>query len=257
MPRFLRETALVTRRELAALLVAPLYYVLCGTFFVLSAYVFMSLLVTFSQESLRVEADMSANVTQSVVRQTFFVVHFFLLGQVPLLTMRVFAEDKASGTLDLLQTTPLSDWALLLGKFLGCLGGLLLYLLLTLAFPLATAVVSHPEWPVVATGFIALVLTTAAYTAVGLFFSSLTESQVIAAVFTYVALLAFVLVGALADISAGRAIADLARHLSITEHAEAFLKGDIAFFNVVYFPMVAVVFLFLTARVLEARRWAA
>ncbi len=257
MRRFLRETALVARRELSALLVAPLYYVLCGTFFVLAAYVFVSLLVTFSQESLRTEADMSANVTQSVVRQTFFVVHFFLLGQVPLLTMRVFAEDKASGTLDLLQTTPLSDWALLLGKFLGCFGGLLLYIVATLAFPVATAFVSHPEWPVVWAGFVALVLTTAAYTATGLFFSALTESQVIAAVFTYVALLTFVLVGALADVSAVRVVADLARHISITEHAEAFLKGDIAFFNIVYFPMVTGVFLFLTARVLEARRWAA
>jgi len=257
MSRLLRETALVTRREAGALLVAPLYYVLCATFFLLGAYVFMSLLLTFSSGTVRTQAEMSNNITQAVVRQTFYVVHFFLMAQIPLLTMRVFSEDRASGALDLLQTTPLSDWALLLGKFLGCFIGLSFYLALTMAFPLATAIVSTPEWAVVWSGMAALLLTAAAYTAIGLFFSSLTESQVIAAVFTYVALLFLILISTIADYAGIPMIADFSRHLSIVEHTEAFLQGSFGLFNITYFLVMTGAFLFLTVRVLEARRWRA
>lgn len=255
--RLARETWLVTKREASALLVAPLFYVLNGVFFLVGAFTFLALLNTFAIESFRNEADMSANVTQSVIRQTFYIVHFFLLVQVPLLTMRSYSEDRASGALDLLQTTTLGDWALLLGKFFGAFGALLGYLLLTLAFPIATAFVSDPEWPVVWSGFAALVLCAAAYAAIGTFFSSLTESQVVAAVLSYVTLFLFALSGAMKDFLRSPMVADAFRHFSVGEHLEAFLKGTVAPMNVAYFVLLTGLFLFLTARVLESRRWRA
>lgn len=257
MPRFLRETMLVTRRELHALATQPLFYILCGVFFVVAAYAYLSLLVTFSQDGARAEAQMSANVTQSVIRQTFYIVHFFLLVQIPLLTMRSVAEDRQTGALDLLQTTPLGEWPLLLGKFLGCWIGLALYLSLTMLFPFATSLVSDPEWPVAWCAFAALLLAAAAYVAIGIFFSATTESQVVSAVFSYVALFLLVMLSSLADLSKNTALVDLAKTFSVVPHVEAFLKGSIGAINLLYFPMLAVLFLFMTARLLEARRWRA
>lgn len=253
--RLLRDTLRVARRETASYLVQPLFYVLSGVFFLLAAYVFLTLLITFANETFRTEAQMSINVTQGVIRQTFYVLHFFLLVQVPLLTMRSFAEERATGMLDLLQTTPLHDWALLLGKYLGCLMAMGFYLLLSLAFPLAVWFVGEPEWGVVISGFGALLLATSAYVAVGLFCSSLTESQVVAAVLGYVSLFGLMIGSTLRDVATSDTLADAARHFSVVWHLEELLRGSVAPMNVAYFVLLTALFLFLTARVLEARRW--
>ncbi|MDX2177767.1 MAG: ABC transporter permease [Candidatus Sumerlaeia bacterium] len=255
MPRLLRDTLLVARREAAALVASPLLYVLCGVFFLLGAFVFLSLLVNFSQEAFQDRSGGYVNVTQSVVRQTFHAVHFFLIAQIPLLTMRGFAEDRANGMLDLLRTTPLGEWPLVLGKFLGAFAAMAFFVALTLAFPLAAEAVSNPEWSVVASGWLALLLASAAYIAIGMFCSALTESQVVAAVLSYVALLGLSLLSALGALTRGTAWEDAAKHFGASEHIEAFLRGELAPMHIAYFALLAWTFLFLAARVLESQRW--
>lgn len=246
-----RQTLLVFGREFRALRETPLYYVLTGIFFLLTSMLYVLMLVQFARGA----EDLSVNVTDSVVRPTFHMVHFFLLVQVPLLTMRIFAEDRSNGMLDLLQTTPLQDWPLLGGKFAATTAGLGLYVLLTMLFPLVTGIVSTVEWPVVAGSLMALLLSAAAYTAVGTFFSTTTESQVVAAVLSYVTLFLLVFANGLTELIGLPALADFTQHFSVTEHIEGLLSGNVAPMNVAYFVCVAVAFLFLSARVLEARRW--
>ncbi|MCC6547000.1 hypothetical protein IT570_07510 [Candidatus Sumerlaeota bacterium] len=249
MSEFLRQCFLVYRRERNALLTMPLYYVLCGIFFLLTAIIYLGTLVDFSHGG----EGTTVNATASVVRPIFHMVHFFLLVQIPLLTMRVFSEERASGMLDMLQTTRLRDWALLLGKFGGTLVALGGYLLLTFLFPLTTAMLGKVEWPVVIGGMLALLASAAAYTAIGIFFSSMTESQVVAAVFSYVALFLLVFSQSLADSSRVTALQEFTRHFSVMEHLGAILDGNIAVMNVAYFLILPVSFLFLTARALESR----
>jgi len=248
---FLSQTRLVAMREIRALLAMPLFYVLTGVFFLLTSMIYLVMLLQF----VRGDSGATVNVTESVVRPMFHGVHFFLMVQIPLMTMRVFAEDRASGMLDLLQTTPARDWALVLGKFLGTLAGILVYVALTTLFPLATGAMGSVEWPVIVGSIAALVLGSAAYVAVGLFFSALTESQVVAAVLSYVALFVIFFASYFADGFQSVALKQIVDHFAVMEHVSAILSGNIAAMNVVYFVALGTVFLFLTARLLESRRW--
>jgi ABC-2 type transport system permease protein len=253
MSTFLRQWRLVATREFRALLASPLFYVLSGIFFLLTSLIYVGTLLDFAKGG----EDSTVNVTVSVVRPTFHMIHFFLLVQIPLLTMRVFAEDRSGGMLDLLQTTPVRDWALLLGKFTGTLGALSLYILMTALFPLITALLGQVEWPVVIGSLLALLASAAAYVAVGLLFSALTESQVVAAVLSYVTIFLLVFSQALVESTRILPLQEALRHFAVMEHVSAILNGNIALMNAVYFVSLTSVFLFLTARALEARRWRA
>jgi ABC-2 type transport system permease protein len=248
-----RQLFLVTRRELASLLCLPLYYILCGVFFLLASLVYLQQLVVFAQGG----EGTSVNATDSVVVPTFQMLHFFLLIQVPLLTMRVFAEDRGNGMLDLLQTMPLRDWALLGGKFLATFLGVFLYVALTLVFPITTAILSAVDWPVVAGSVIALMLSSGGYVAIGLLFSAASESQVAAAVLSYVTLFLLAFGQAFATASNIVPLDEAARHFTVTEHINGLLSGNIAPMNVAYFLALTAAGLFVTARVLESRRWRA
>ncbi len=251
MTTFLSQTRLVFFREFRALLATPLYYVLTGIFFLLTSMIYLVMLLEF----VRGDAGSTVNVTESVVRPMFHGVHFFLMVQIPLLTMRVFAEDRSSGMLDLLQTTPARDWALVMGKFLGTLAGILLYIALTALFPLLTAAMGTVEWPVIIGSLAALVLGSAAYIAVGIFFSAVTEAQVVAAVLSYVALFVIFFASYFADGFQSVAMKQAVDHFAVMEHISSILSGNIAAMNVVYFIALGSIFLFLTARLLESRRW--
>lgn len=253
MTGFLRQTSLVFRRELGSLLTLPLFYILTGIFFLLGAMIYLVMLMEFARGA----EGMSVNVTDSVVRPTFHSIHFFLLFQIPLITMRVFAEDRALGMLDLFQTMPIKDWALLLGKFFGALAGIGVYIVLTISFPITTAMLGEVEWPVVIGSIIVLFLSAGAYTAVGLFFSALTESQVVAAVLSYVTIFLLAFGQYFAEGWQILPLQQALRHFTVSEHVSSILAGNIAPMNIVYFFALAAIFLFCTARSLESRRWRA
>jgi ABC-2 type transport system permease protein len=242
-------------REARALLCTPLFWVLSGVFFLANAMVFVGLILGFSDQAFSRENDLSVDITVSVVQQLFWVLHFFLMIQVPLLTMRTFAEERRQGSLALLRTTPVGEWPIVLGKFLGNAGALLVYLGVTLVFPLATELISEVDWPVVFSCYSALVLSTIAYVALGNFFSSLSESQVVAAILSYVSLFSLILFGTLAEAFPSANLNLLANHLTILAHLEGFLEGNVALLDGVYFVVFAFMFLFLTARQLESLRW--
>lgn len=253
MKTSIRQTSLVFRREFAALLMSPLFYVITGVFFILTALIYLETLLQFAQGG----EDATVNITDSVIRPTFHSLHFFLLVQIPLLTMRVFAEDQSTGMLDLMQTTPIRDWSLLLGKFLGTLLAISIYILLTAAFPITTSILATVEWPVVIGSFIALFLAAAAYTAVGMFYSSITESQVVAAVLSYVTLFVLAFGSFIVEGWRYAPLQQAARHFTVSEHVTEILSGNIAPMNIVYFIVVCAGFLFFAARILETRRWRA
>lgn len=244
---------LVSKRELFSLLSLPLYFILCGIFFLLTSLTYLNLLLEFARGGV----DSTVNVTESVIRPTFHSVHFFLLMQIPLLTMRGFAEDRASGMMDLLQTTPLKSWSLLAGKFTGTLLGILVYIAITASFPLTTAFLTTVEWPVVIGSLVVLTLSSAGYVAIGLFFSSTTESQVVAAVLSFVAIFLVAFGRFFAENTGIMALDQALRHFTATDHVAMILSGNIAPMNIMYFVCLCAIFLFFTARILESQRWRA
>lgn len=256
MNGFLRQTMLVARREWRMLMTTPMFWVLSGVFFLLSALVFIGLVLGFADPEMRQQKDMSADVTIAVVQQLFWVLHYFLMMQAPLLTMRALAEERRLGTLNLLQTTPVGEWSIVLGKFVANAGALCAYMLVTLVFPLMIEWISDPDWPVILSCYAALLLSTCGYVAIGIFFSALTESQVIAAVLTYVALFALLILSTLSEsFRTSYALTQLAQHLTLMAHVDGFLSGSIGAIHVAYFVLFSFAFLFCAVRMLESSRW--
>jgi ABC-2 type transport system permease protein len=234
-------------------------YVVAGVFFALSGLLFQDILIYFSQISINAELRYSAgmpelNMTRFVVTNTFGLFNFLLLFMIPLLTMRSFSEEKKSGTFELLVSYPLNDWSLLLGKYLAALSIIILILVVSLVYPAVMFVVGEPELPVILSSYLGLLLISMAYVAYGIFSSSITENQIVAAIMTFAGLLFFYLIGDLASTQTGMLV-NLCDSISVRLHSMGFTSGLIESPDVAYFILFTGFFLFLTARVLESRRW--
>ncbi len=229
----------IARRELNSYFASPIAYVVAAAFLVVTGFLFYLILAYSREASLRgIFANMSV----------------LLLLVAPALTMRLLAEEQRSGTIELLLTAPVRDFEVVLGKFLGGLGLIAAMLALTLYYPLVLFLYGSPEKGHIISGYLGVLLLSAAFVAIGLFASSLTANQIVAAVVTFMILLLLWLIGAAADI-ASPPIADIFRYMSIERYYDDFTRGVVDSKAVVYFASVMVVFLFATVRSLETRRW--
>jgi ABC-2 type transport system permease protein len=172
----------------------------------------------------------------------------------PILTMRLFAEEKKSGTIELLLTYPVRDGEVLVGKYLAALAIFAGMLALTLVYPLLVAWTTRLEWGPLLTGYLGLFLQGAAFVAIGILISSLTENQIVAAVATFGTLLIFWVISWAQD-AAGPTFGRILSHLSLTEHFDSFAKGVIDTKDVIYYLNLTILSLFLTLRSLDAKRW--
>jgi ABC-2 type transport system permease protein len=176
----------------------------------------------------------------------------------PMLTMRLFAEEKRQGTLELLETAPITAWEIILGKFLGALSlyaamvaaGMLNFVLLW------TYATTRPEWKPVATGALALLLLGACFIAVGLFVSTLTRNQIVAGTLTFGVLLGFWILGWLDDPSSGP-VAKVLAYVGLLTHLEELMKGVLDLKDVVFYLSFAFLGLFLAHQSVESQRWRA
>lgn len=177
---------------------------------------------------------------------------------IPLVTMRSIAEEKRSGTLELLITMPVKDSEVILGKYIAALGMCLLLLACSALYPIAMFVwpwhLGALDWGPVWTAYLGLALFSAAGCAVGLLFSSITESQIIAFFLTATLLLLLVGIGELVQ-HLNNALGDIIAFVSFESRFEGFARGLIDTRAVVYFLSIAVVCLLVAFRSLESRKW--
>lgn len=194
------------------------------------------------------------NVNETVIKSLFWNISLIMLFSVPLLTMRLFSEEKKSGTYELLFTLPLRDWETFLGKFLACWTFFALMLALTAIYPLTMAILTNPElWPIL-TGYLGMLLLGGAFISLGIFISSLTENQIVAAFATYGTLLVPFVLGLTTGIG-GPTLANILRELNIYEHVTSFIDGVIDTKDVLFYLLFFCLFVFLTLRSLESGRW--
>lgn len=257
MRRLIRQTLLIARRETTLLLGTPLFWVLAGVFFLATSFVYLAQVIGFANSAFREEQNLTDTITIAVVEPLFWTVHFFLMIQIPLLTMRTIAEERRTGTLALLMTTPANEWAIVLGKWIANSAVLGLYLALTLVFALLTDWISDPDWPVILGCVAALVMAAGAYTALGIAFSAGTDSQVVSAVLTYTTLFSMLILSALSEAMGAPEMQALVRHLAFTDHMRGFFTGNVALHDAVYFAGVTFLGLFVAVRQLESLRWRA
>jgi len=248
----------VFKKELRLYFTSPIAYVVCFIFLVISGYFFSSLFAFFNlislQSAMNPALARDLNVTEGVIRPLFSNIGVILLFLMPILTMRLFAEEKRSGTIELLLTYPVRDGEVIVGKYVAALALYLLMLALTALYPGLVAVfVSLDPGPLIS-GYLGLFLLGATFLAIGVLASSLTENQIVAAFANFGALLVFWVVGWSADL-AGPVWGKLLSHLSILEHFESFARGIIDTKDVIYYLNFTILCLFLTLRSLESKRW--
>ncbi|MBI5233681.1 MAG: ABC transporter permease subunit [Deltaproteobacteria bacterium] len=257
----MRNLYLLFKKEFKSYFSSPVAYVVIAMFMAVAGYLFYGLMAYFSTLSFNAQVDPAIareanllNITESVVRPLFGMISMIMLIMVPLLTMRLFAEEKKTGTIELLLTYPITDLEVVLGKFLACLAVLFTMLVLSAIFPIIVIVYGEPEIGPIITGYLGLVFLGASFAAFGIFASSLTENQIIAATVSFGVIFLFWMLG-LAQPFAGPVLGSFMNYISITHHLEAFAKGVVDTEDIVYYTMFIVLFIFLTLRTLESKRW--
>jgi len=254
----MRNMLAVCKREIKTYFTSPVAYVVLGIFLVIAGYFFYSQLAFYSLRSFQAMSDPNSetalSVTEWVTRPLFGKLSILLLCMVPMLTMRLFAEEKKTGTIELLMTFPVTDLEVLMGKFSACILVLLALLCPTLLYMVILAYFGSVEWGPVFTGYAGLLLVGSAFIALGILFSSLTENQIIAAVLSFGALLLFSVLSWAADYTGPTAAAVL-NHLSALEHIDSFSKGVLDLKDVVYYLSFMGFCLFLTVQSLESWKW--
>lgn len=248
----------IFKKEMRLYFTSPIAWVILTIFLFIAGYFFYAIFAFYTLASMQAAMNPAMardlNISDSVLRPLFSNVSVILLLLMPLVTMRLFAEERRSGTIELLLTYPVRDGAVLVGKYLAALALYAAMLALTLTYPAVVMYFTRVEWGPLVTGYLGLVLLGATFLAVGVFASSLTENQIVAAIITFGILLIFWVVGWSADYvggSWGRVLS----HLSLIEHFDSFAKGVLDTRDILYYLDFTVVALFLTLRSLEARRW--
>jgi len=235
----MRNVWLIARRELASYFASPVAYAVTAVFLVVAGY-FFGLILYYSREA--------------TLRYLFYNITTFLLLIGPALTMRLLAEERKSGTIELLLTSPVRDGEVIAGKFIAALILWLAMLALTLVYPALLKSFGNPDLGPIATGYLGLILAGGAILALGVVASTLTSNQIIAALVAFGLSLLLWLTDALQGLLSGP-VGEFFGYLSLSTHFADFPKGVIDTRDVVFFLTIIVAALFLATRILEARRW--
>ena len=265
----MRAILAIVRKELSVYFTTPVAWVVLVVVAFFSAQVFAGALDGFRLLTSRAgEIPGGAallervNLTDAVVARLFGSVGLLLVVTTPFLSMRLVAEERRTGTFELLMTAPIRPVEIIAGKYLASLGVLVAALSLVALFPAFLAVAGRGaqgggavEWPTVAAGLLGLLLLGAAALAVGLAFSALAGTPVVAALLSLLVLLGLWLAG-MFTVGAGGAARNLAAGVSASEHLAPFLQGRIALPDVLYYLSLCALGLFVAERAVEGRRWA-
>ncbi len=248
----------VFHKEMANFFVSPIAYVVAVMFLVITGFFFWSNISYLSLVSMQAAQNpMFADritMTNFVTRPLIQNMAIVLLFIIPLLTMRLFAEERRSGCIELLLTYPISDIGVLAGKFLSTLVLFLVMVAGTCSYPLIMASLGTPDWGPIVSGFLGLFLMAAGFVSLGMFISSLTENQIVAGAITFGTALMFWVMSWISTFTSETTGAVI-RQFSILEHLESFTKGVISLSDVTFFVCFIAFFLFMTLRSLEANRW--
>ncbi len=248
----------ITKKELGLYFGSPVGYVVFAIFLFIWGFFFTNILRQFNDYAMQMAQNpygaQQLNVNQVVFGYTFQNITIFFLLLLPALTMRLFAEEKKLGTEELLFTSPLTPAQILLGKYLASLVMLALMLALTAVACLFTFLFGNPEVAPLLVAYLGLFLIGAAFMAVGLFFSSLTENQVVAVILAMGTNLLIYILSWQAYTASGLK-AKVFNYLSFLQHFDELVRGILDTKDIVYFLSFTFFWLFLTHSWIQSRRW--
>lgn len=247
----------IFKREVKAYFVSPIAYVILAIFLIITGFFFYNMLMYFNLRSMQMAQNpymaggMSLN--EMVIRPLFQNMSVIILLVIPMLTMRLYAEEKKSGTIELLFTAPLSNRETAMGKFLAALFMLFLMSGLTLLHPFILSRVSTIEWGPVWSGYIGFLLMGGAFISIGLLISAFTRNQIVAALLTFGILLIFWIIGWSSTFVTGP-FSGVLSYLSLIEHFDDFAKGVCDTGDIVYYLSFIFFGLFATVQILESSK---
>ena len=250
----MRNIMTIAGKELRGYFVSPMGWVVMGLFALLFGYFFYAHLSFFVQQSMQAQGGGPVNVNQGMIRGVLGNASVIILFLLPLITMRTYAEEKRSGTIELLLTSPITDVEIVFGKFLGAVGFYAALLGVTMLNIAILFRYGNPEIMPVVTGYLGLFLLGSSLISIGLFISSTTKNQVVAGAATFVVALLLWIVSWLGS-SFGPNTAAVLSYLSITEHFDDFSKGVIDTKHALYYLSLIAFGLFLTVKSVDTERW--
>ena len=237
----------IFKKELRSYFTSLIAYVVLAVFLVLAGYYFYTDLALFVLWG-------GSSVQEGLWQYLFHDIRLILLFTIPLLTMRLFSEEKKLGTIELLFTYPFRDIEILLGKYLACLTVFSIMLGFTVLYPILLAIVYQVELGPLIASYLGMFLLGSAFISCGIMVSSLTENQIVAALVTSGIILTFWFID-WNEAAVSPSVAVVLHHLSFFEHFYNFVRGVIDTKDIIYFMLFIFFFLFLTLRSLESRRW--
>lgn len=197
-----------------------------------------------------------APTIEQLLRALFYNLHFVLILVIPLVTMSSFSEERRNQTLRLLQTAPVTATQIVLGKFFASAGILGSILLASIVYPLFTKLYGNPDMAVILTSYLGLMLLMCGQVAFGLWISSMTSNQIIAALFTVFGMFGLLILNWIAPNIAGAGIMqNVIKYIASTDHLDVFFKGMLSVSDVTYFLCFIALFLFFTNVVIDSQRW--
>jgi ABC-2 type transport system permease protein len=247
----------IAHKEIRAYFASPVAYVVIGLFTLIFGWFYVAMLNWFVEQGSQMSmgmGSMTLNVNQQMIRPLLLNMTVVLLFVFPMITMRTYAEEKRSGTMELLLTSPLTDLQIILGKFLGAMTLYATMLGVTLVYIAGLFAFGTPEWKPILTSYIGLLCMGGCFISVGLLISSLTRNQIVAGMLTFaVFMLLWVIdwIGAFA----GPTLEPIVNYLSITQHFDDFAKGVLDTKHLIYYLSFMTFGLFLTARSVDSERW--
>jgi ABC-2 type transport system permease protein len=249
----------IAQKELKSYFASPIAYVVIGLWALLFGYFFATILHYFVQQSLQMmqfggQGPQAMNVNQQMIRPLLQNVLILVLFLMPAVTMRTFSEEKRSGTIELLLTSPLTDFQIIMGKFLGAMALYCVMLAVTFIHIALLFVYGNPEWKPIVTAYIGLLLMGGCFISVGLFISSLTKNQVVATMTTFAIFLLLWIITWIGS-ALGPTGEKIAQYLSIVDHYDDFGKGVLDTTHFIYYVSFITFGLFLTAKSVDSERW--
>lgn len=246
----------IAHKELKAYFSTPIGYIVIGFFALLWGWFFYVMLMYFNQQSLQLGGLEGGNVdmNQQLIRPLFLNASVILLFVLPLVTMRTYSEEKRSGTIELLLTSPVTDVQIIIGKFLGAMTLYGAMLAITMIHMGVLLQMGNPELKIIGIGYLGLLLMGGCFISIGLLISSMTKNQIVSGMITFAVFLLLWVINWPASF-AGPTTQNILNYLSITDHFDDFTKGVLDTKHLVYYFSVMAFGLFLTARSVDTERW--
>ena len=247
----------IAQKELRSYFASPIAYIVIGMWALLYGYFYASLLQFFVRQSMQMSqfgGQQPVNINEQMIRLLFQNVTILVLFLMPGITMRSYSEEKRSGTIELLLTSPVTDWQIILGKFFGALALYAVMLAVTLIHIGVLFIYGNPEWKPIATTYLGLLLFGGCFISVGLLISSLTKNQIVAFTASFGVFLLLWIIDWMGSF-AGPTVNSLLTYLSVIGHLEDFTKGVLDTTHLIYYLSFITFGLFLTAKSVDSERW--